>query len=73
LLTYLLRLKAAPWQLRHAAIGKQSDARLSHIYARIHGMARDPYAPSPPLPTPAAVAKVATAAAGAAALLASSP
>ena len=36
--------KAAGWQLRHAAIGKQSDAKLSHIYARIHGMARDPYA-----------------------------
>ena len=46
LLAYLRR-KAAAWQLRHAAIGKQSDARLSHIYARIHGMARDPYAPSP--------------------------
>lgn len=47
ILVGLARPKAAAWQLRAASIGQQSDSRLSHIYARIHGMARDPYAPSP--------------------------
>ena len=48
ILVGLARPKAAAWQLRAASHAKQSDARLSHIYARIHGMARDPYATPAP-------------------------
>ena len=43
----LARPKGAGRQ-RRAEIAKQSDARLSHIYARIHGCSSDPCAADPP-------------------------